>query len=85
MFRFTMRELLLLTVIVALGFGWFLREGHFRSDEEALRAQSNVLEHVLTKEGVRVKWSDDRTMVTIVPASTNAKAAARALYVPAFR
>jgi hypothetical protein len=32
MFRFSIRDLLWLTLVVAMGLGWWLREGQLRAD-----------------------------------------------------
>ena len=59
MFRFTIRELLLLTVIVALGVGWWLRERQFKSEvAKALewRTRAGALERILKEAGWDVEW-----------------------------
>ena len=84
MFRFTIRDLLWLTVVVALGVGWWLRERDFKAHSTSLRAQTNVLEYVLETEGVTVKWNDDRTIVTTFGQSKDVKRTGHSLYVPAF-
>jgi hypothetical protein len=44
MFRFTIRELLLLTVIVALGVGWLAERRHTKRRIEAIRAWAGLLD-----------------------------------------
>jgi hypothetical protein len=59
MFRFTIRELLLLTVVVALSLGWGLRERQLRSELEraqAYRGRAWALEHAAVEEGWRIEW-----------------------------
>lgn len=59
MFRFTIRELLLLTVIVALAVGWSRRERLLRAEvEQALRwrTRAGALEYAFKDEGRKVQW-----------------------------
>jgi hypothetical protein len=63
MFRFSIRELLLVTVIVAMGLGWWLRERELHAQVEQARDQARkwrggagVLEHVLRGDGCMVEW-----------------------------
>ena len=59
MFRFTIRELLLVTLVVAMGIAWGLRENQLRAEaERALqwRSRAAALEHVLVSLGWRVRW-----------------------------
>ncbi len=44
MFRFTIRDVLWLTVVVALGVGWGLNRVQMRKQQDALRKQNFVLE-----------------------------------------
>lgn len=62
MFKFTTRELLLLTVIVALVVGWTLREHQFRqqlADGRRWHAEAEDLARFLKDaEGWKVDWND---------------------------
>jgi hypothetical protein len=69
MFRFTIRELLLLTVIVALGIGWALRERQLTVElksAEEWRGRAGALEDLLREEGWDVAWSFATGEVTTV-------------------
>lgn len=82
MFKFTIRDLFLVTVIVGLGLGWFLRERHLAAKMAATAGQANVLEYLLTQERLTVAWNEDRTIVTVYRAGNDDDG--RAMYVPAF-
>jgi hypothetical protein len=61
MFRFTVRELLLVTLAVAMGVGWWLRERQL-SDEITRAMKSHgkawALEKAAIDEGWRLEWFD---------------------------
>jgi hypothetical protein len=66
MFRFSIRELLLVTVIVALIFGWRVREGQLnREVTKALewRARTVALERFLVPEW-RIEWHLNANSIT---------------------
>ena len=54
MFRFTIRELLLLTLVVALGVGWWIDRGRLAEANRRLRSA----EVVLLADGYTIDWSD---------------------------
>jgi hypothetical protein len=83
MFRFTIRELLLITAVAALGIGWGLRERQLRAKIDDTKCQANVLEYALKETGTIVEWNDERTMVTLY--RRDEPKYGRALYVPAFK
>jgi hypothetical protein len=70
MFRFSVRDLMWLTLVAAIGLGWFVRERQHRDemtrvdaevDRERLRANlwrsgAGVLEHVIRQSGREVIW-----------------------------
>ena len=59
MFKFTIRELLLLTLIVGLGLGWALRERHWRAEVDRARqwrTRAGALEVALRMDGWKVSW-----------------------------
>ena len=63
MFRFTIRDVLWLTVLVAIVVAWWI--DHSRKDHKAVlwRKRANVAADVLTGEGWNVQW-DDRPAVS---------------------
>jgi hypothetical protein len=67
MFRFTIRELVLLTVVVAMASGWALQYRQLRSEQaraKAWRQRAGALEHFLKTDGWRVTWEEAGTEVT---------------------
>ena len=72
MFKFTIRELLLLTVVVGLGFGWFADRRtlidllHRKSQQaEAADMKTYALERILDRDGYSVDWTQDRRHVVV--------------------
>lgn len=57
MFRFTIRELLLLTLVVAMAVGWGLSERRWRSGRWETKAK--VLELVVESNGWEVEWRSE--------------------------
>jgi len=68
MFRFTIRDMLWLTVVVALGVGWWVDHRRIRSLEfEALRWElraSSLADHIEKNAGTKVEFSRDRMTLT---------------------
>jgi hypothetical protein len=71
MFRFSIRELLLLTLIVAIGVGWTLRERQLKAQVAAQTAMNDVWERRaeamvggLESCGCKVAWDDRRIKVS---------------------
>ena len=63
--KFTIRDLFLVTLIVALGLGWWVRERQLASELARLRlwrTAAGALEHVLKNDGAEVKWHFDAEM-----------------------
>ncbi len=64
MFRFTIRDVLLVMVIVGLAVGWWIEHRRIRSLEfEALRWElraSSLADYVEQKEGTKVEFYRDR-------------------------
>src|SRR4051812_4004995 len=57
--RFSIRDIALVTVIVALGLGWWERERQLASDLARCRLWRNAagaLEAILKEDGAEVKW-----------------------------
>src|SRR5438477_4964152 len=81
--RFSLRDLLWRTLVVALGLGWFVHERrlHARIIEAQLgyeaqlqwekrwRGRTGALEHALEKIGWEVQWEFERSLVTVVKRS----------------
>lgn len=69
MFRFTIREVLLLTMIVGLAVGWWLDH---RRHEELFASQRKeagvyrILAKFMEGEGYRLIWQNDGNMLTIL-------------------
>ena len=63
MFRFAIRELVLLTLVVAMGVAWWL---HYQRMERAVRfanARTQDLEDFCESMGERIQWNADRSKV----------------------
>ena len=56
MFRFSIRDLLWLTLVVAMGLGWFIHQRHLRAEAMA-REQQLQAEVDKAKEDVAI-WKD---------------------------
>ena len=63
MFRFSIRDLLWLTLVVAMGLGWFVREGELRGEAthankraDRFRGIAGALEHTLDTIGWNATW-----------------------------
>ena len=69
MFRFSVRDLLWLTLVVALALGWLLREKELQVCQEQAwkwRRAAGVLEHVLKRDRYSLLvWDLDGSRVTI--------------------
>jgi hypothetical protein len=79
MSRFSVRDLLWLTLVVAIGLGWFVRERQHRDkvdrvlaevDRERLRANqwrsgAGVLEHVVRQYGRAVIWNLENSSLAV--------------------
>ena len=67
MLRVTIRELLLLTLVVTIVLGWWIDRSRLATalaDAEPWRGRASALEHLLTEDGWNVKWSFEREEVT---------------------
>lgn len=56
MFHFTTRDLLWLTVVVALGLGWFIHQRHLSIVEEKLRYSALSAGYKLFDDGQRAVY-----------------------------
>jgi len=64
--RFSIRDLLWATLVVAIGLAWWLREEHWRAEVDRApkwRTVAGALENVLVVEGWHVKWNDGKVIV----------------------
>jgi hypothetical protein len=62
MFKFTIRELLLLTLSAALALGWYLRERQLQDDVangQKWRDAVGLFEHAMRSDGWRPEWQPD--------------------------
>ena len=68
MFRFSIRDLLWLTLVVALALGWPVHERQLRhqlANASKWRGAAGALEHVLIDDGLQVSWKMDATKVEV--------------------
>ena len=66
--RFTIRELLLVTVVVGMGVGWTIHSAQLRKELKALRSKYEYLVNVADISGLTVaETADGRVQVTIRP------------------
>jgi hypothetical protein len=63
MFRFTIRELLLLTLAVGLAFGWIIDRHILDSQRETWQWRAQMIAQRLTRLGWTVGWTDERIIV----------------------
>lgn len=56
MFRFSIRELLLITLVAGIGLGWWADRKTF----ENWKARTKALEHVLLEDGWNIEWHLDQ-------------------------
>ena len=62
MFKFTIRELLLLTLVAALALGWYLRERKLQAEVvkgQRWRDAVGLFEHAMRSDGWRPEWQPD--------------------------
>ena len=65
MFRFSIRDLLWLTLVVAMGLGWFVRERQLREEARATEARMEnklrlVEDSLDAGFGLRMDWDEGR-------------------------
>ena len=64
MFRFTIRELVLLTVIVGVGLGWWAdRQRLLRSEAAKSRVAWTMAGYITKHAGRHVNWSDEQVTI----------------------
>jgi hypothetical protein len=78
-FRFSVRDLLWLTLVVAVGLRWFVREQQHRAEVSRVQAEADsarnrasrwrmgagVLEHVVRQQGREVIWNLDNSSLAV--------------------
>jgi hypothetical protein len=71
MFRFSIRELMLVTLVVALAVGWCLRERRLRAAVNRWRSAAATLEYLVEHDDWDVEWERDLSQVRLSrPAGT---------------
>jgi hypothetical protein len=72
-FRFSIRDLLWLTLVVAMGLGWWINSQRSRVELEQTqnrlagwRGATGALEHILELAGCQVNWTFDPSHVSVV-------------------
>ena len=63
-FRFTIRELLLLMLVVGLGLGWWLDRERGNAQFEKADTRAFVLEQMLYEAGFDIEWKGERVKAT---------------------
>src|SRR5687767_14511096 len=66
MFRFSIRELMLVTLVVAVGIGWWLD----RRNNARWQKRAGALEYLVREKGYRVVWEADRPVVHLFEGRT---------------
>ena len=61
MFRFSIREMMLVTLVVALAVGWWID----RRNNARWRTRAGALEYLVRERGYRVMWDAEQPRVTI--------------------
>lgn len=64
MFRFSLREIMFLTIIVGTGIGWRWDRSNSATQLQQWRLRAGALEHYLTDRNCHVEWLDRRVFVT---------------------
>jgi hypothetical protein len=68
--RFSIRDLLWVTLVAAIGLGWWVREVHWRQVVEQApnwRTAAGALESVLKDEGWTAQWSPGKVVLEKPP------------------
>jgi len=60
MFRFSIRELMLVMLTVGLGIGWWLD----RHEVNHWKQRTKALEHVVLDDGWTIQWQPDAAIIT---------------------
>jgi len=70
MFRFTIRELVLLTLVVAMGFAWWIDRRSINANASIWHRRANAAADVLTQRGWIVKWKQAEATFELPGASS---------------
>jgi len=65
MFRFSIREMMLVMLVVCLGLGWGVDHARLFRQGETWRHCAGALEYVFTELHYTVEWTEDRKFVTV--------------------
>jgi hypothetical protein len=63
MFRFTIRELFMLTLVVALGIGWGLRDRQLQVETKGWKTKANALAGAIESRGSTVIWGEEQVSI----------------------
>ncbi|HEX5106121.1 MAG TPA: hypothetical protein VFV87_20015 [Pirellulaceae bacterium] len=66
MFRFTIRDVLWLTVVVGLGVAWLTDHRIQAGERSTGAAKVKMLERYLGQEGYKMEWSEGNAVLTIL-------------------
>jgi hypothetical protein len=59
MFRFSIRELMLVMLVVAIGAGWAVDRKQLSEDAQAWQKRASLVERYLLEKGWKVWWGDN--------------------------
>ena len=61
MLRFSIRELTLVTLVVAMALGWGLERRQLQAKYRKASDIATSLEHIFTLDGWKLEWTDDHS------------------------
>jgi hypothetical protein len=67
--KFSIRDLLFVTVIVAIALGWWVDHARLYTQSATWRHCTGALEKAFGEFGVSVEWTEDRSEVKVVKKS----------------
>jgi len=65
MFRFSIRELMLVTLVVGLIAGWCLDRHEDRREMNVWKKRAKAFQHVLDKDGWKIEWQPQEGAVIV--------------------
>jgi hypothetical protein len=65
MFRFSIRELMLVTLVVGLVAGWLLDRHEDRREMNLWKQRATAFQHVLVEDGWKIEWRPQKDAVII--------------------
>lgn len=94
MFRFSVRDLLWLTLVVAVGLGWLVRERRIRAEVQTCQIQIDIardearrwrgaagaLEYAMSEDGWRIDWNLRASEVRVSPERDRQRTRCETLY-----